>query len=195
MSEQQPSGIAGRFLGIPIPAAEAPRLHLQVHGLDNSEIREIAQQAVMRGLSVRVQHLGAIADALEIADDSHNMLSIFAAPDSLAEGDWESERVPVEVGMSAAGAGDYPASAEVQLQQECDEGLAAASMVNAALAGEGHPDADPDCPSCHGSGFVLAGANAGSCAQRAWCHCTPIGKRARDKERSDETSIANAGLS
>lgn len=132
MSERQRSGIAGRFLGIPIPAAEG-QVQLQVHGLGNSEIREIAQKAVLRGLAVTVRHLG-ICDTLNVKDDCGHILTLFASPDSLVEDDWQGEQVPVEVGTPAAGAGDYPASAEVQLQQECQESLAAASIVNAGLS-------------------------------------------------------------
>lgn len=53
--------------------------------------------------------------------------------------------------------------------------VAPALVALAAESERSHPDAVPDCPTCHGRGYKLCGATPTHSAEKAWCHCTPIG--------------------
>lgn len=85
--------------------------------------------------------------------------------------------------------------AEARMRAQCETSLmlatSAAPLIDAALGVEStpkrHPDADPDCVGCHGTGYQMVGAAPGCSAEKAWCFCTPIGKRAREEEQGTVT--------
>lgn len=55
---------------------------------------------------------------------------------------------------------------------------------------EHHPDADPNCVGCRGTGYRFVGAAPGCSAEKAWCFCTPIGKANREEAQDAETPDA-----